>query len=83
MGEDTASSFFDIGVRWSDLDEKDARLCRYVKIHIHKLSLGVPYGTMAHPIEALEELVIKFYEGIKFYESRRWRIREESSSAIC
>ena len=66
VGEDTASSFFfDIRVRSSDLDEKDARSCRYVKKHIHKLPLGVPYGTMAYTIETLEELVLKFYEGIK------------------
>ena len=45
--------------------KKDTRSCRYVKKHIHKLPLGVPYGTMAYPIEALEELVLKFYEGIK------------------
>ena len=66
VGKDTASSFFfDIGVRWSDLDEKDARSCRYIKKHIHKLPMGIPHGTKAYPIEALEELVIKFYEGIK------------------
>ena len=31
VGDDTASSFFfDIAVRWSDLDEKDTRCCKYL-----------------------------------------------------
>ena len=31
VGDDTASSFvFDIGVRWSDLDKKDTRCCKYL-----------------------------------------------------
>ena len=66
VGDDTASSFFfDIGVRWSDLDEKDTRCCKYLIKKIHKLPLGVPRGTTAYPLKALEKLVVDFYKGIR------------------
>ena len=52
VGDDTASSFFfNIGVRWSDLDEKDTRCCKYLIKKIHKLPLGVPHGTKAYPLK--------------------------------
>ena len=42
VGKDTASSFFlYIGVRWCNLDEKDARCCNYLMKQIHKLPLHV------------------------------------------
>ena len=66
VGEDTASSFFfDIGVRWSDLDEKDTRCCKYLTKQIHKRPSGVPRGTKAYSLKALEKLVINFYKGVR------------------
>ena len=66
VGEDTASSFFfDIGVKWSDLNQKDRRSCEFVKRNIHKLPLGVPLDTEALPLSSLEEIVLHFYESVK------------------
>ena len=64
MGEDTASSFFfDIGVRWNNLNQKDERSCKFVMKNIRKLPLGIPRGTKAFPLRSLEE--IHFYESVK------------------
>ena len=66
VGEDTASSFFfDIGVRWSDLSQKDERHCKFLIENIHKLPLGVPRGTKAFPLKSLEGIVVDFYESVK------------------
>ena len=62
------SYFFDLGIRWSDLSEKDKRSSLYLIRHIHKLPFGVPDGVRAYNLSALNGIIIKFY-----YEARRSR----------
>ena len=67
VGDDTARSyFFDMGIHWSSLSEKDRRSCAYVIRHVHKLPFGVPDGVKAHNLLKLEQIVSEFY-----YEARR------------
>lgn len=62
VGDTTSQSFFfDIGVSWDDLAQKDKKTCRYVQKRIHKLPFGVPRGTEAFPISDLEAIVASFY----------------------
>ena len=55
------SHFFDLGIRWSDLTEKDKRTCDCVMRFIHKLPFGVPGGVGAYELSVLEEIVATFY----------------------
>ena len=69
VGDDTARSyFFDLGIQWCKLTEKDRRSCAYLIRHIHKLPFEVPDGVRAFKLSALNEIVIKFY-----YQARRSR----------
>ena len=66
VGEDTASSFFfNIGVKWSELSPKNQRSCNFLTKKIHKLPIGLPRGTKAYPLRALEEIVATFYQQVK------------------
>ena len=66
VGDVAAQSyFFNIGIRWSDLSEKDRRSSAYVIKHIHKLPFGVPEGVKAYDLAMLEEIVINFYHEAK------------------
>ena len=66
VGDITAQSFFfDLGIRWGDLTSKDRTSCNYVRSHIHKLPFGVPWGTKAFRISALEAIIELFYYEIK------------------
>ena len=69
VGQDVANSFFfDIGIQWGGLHEKDKRSCRYVMNNIHKLPWGVPRGTKAFPLAALDVIVSDFYYRVKINE---------------
>ena len=66
VGDVTARSyFFDLGIQWSDLTEKDKRSCAYVIKHIHKFTFGVPEGVRAYELSALGEIVATFYCRVK------------------
>ena len=66
VGDVTARSyFFDLGIQWSDLTEKDKRSCAYVIKHIHKLRFGVPEGVRAYELLALGEIIATFYCRVK------------------
>ena len=70
LGDITAQSFFfDLGIRWGDLTSKDRTSCNYVRSHILKLPFGVPWGTKAFKISALEAIIERFYHGIKIDKS--------------
>ena len=55
------SSFFDIGVSWSDATDKDRKTCVWVQKNVHKLPLGVQTSTKAHPTHQLENIVQRIY----------------------
>lgn len=63
MGEETASSFFfDIGVRWKSLSEKEKSSCRWVCRNIHRLLFGIPqHCRKFFPINGLENIVQHLY----------------------
>ena len=66
IGEAMARSiFFDTGLRWSDLSQKDKRTCMYVTKHIHKLPFGIPRDVKPVRISALGEIVMDFYQAVK------------------
>ena len=66
VGDTAARSlFFDIGLQWGDLSQKDRRTCKYVVTFVHKLPFGVPQGVEAIEVFALESIVNNFYQGIK------------------
>ena len=56
------SYFFDINVRWSDLDNETKRQCSYVIRNIHRLPFGVPQGVRSVRLSQLNEIVTDFYE---------------------
>ena len=82
VGDDTASSFFfNIGVRWSDLDEKDTRCCKYLIRKSRNFRweyLVAQRLTLWWHWKSWSLIFTKAYKGM---ESRRWHIREESLSA--
>jgi hypothetical protein len=55
------SHFFDIGMRWGDLDAGARRQCSYVIRNVHRLPFGVPEGSGAVKLGRLEEIVLGFY----------------------
>jgi hypothetical protein len=55
------SHFFDIGMRWGDLDVGARRQCSYVICNVHRLPFGVPEGSVAVNLEWLEGIVLEFY----------------------
>ena len=65
VGDASARSFFfDLGIRWSDLSQKDRRTCAFVMRNIHKLPFDVPAGVSALPLASLEDIVVQLYQGI-------------------
>ena len=65
VGDASARSyFFNIGVRWADLSQKDRRTCAFVTRNIHRLPFGVPAGVAALPLDNLEDIVVELYRGI-------------------
>ena len=75
IGNSEASSFFfDIGLRWNKLSDKDKNTCNHVKKKIHKLNpFRVPRGTKALQITNLSAVVEDFYR----------KIRDNFNSSIC
>ena len=70
VGDVAAQSyFFDFGIRWCDLTEKDRKSCAFVMKHIHKLPFGVPRGITARNVSALGSTVTSVYCEIKRDES--------------
>ena len=70
VGEAAARSvFFDTGLRWTGLNQKDRKTCQYVIRNIHKLPFGVPRGVKASEICELENIVSSFYREVKRSES--------------
>ena len=66
MGEAYAKSiFFDTGLRWSNLSEKDIRSAVYVRNRRHKLPFGLPRGVQTRPLRDLGEIVCNFYNLVK------------------
>ena len=66
VGDSEASSFFfDIGLHWNELNEKDKRTCNFVQKNIHRLPFGVPRGTKAFQISDLQAIVENFYREIQ------------------
>ena len=66
VGDSEASSFFfDIGLHWNELNEKDKRTCNFVQKNIHKFPFGVPRGTKAFQILDLQAIVENFYREIQ------------------
>ena len=66
VGDSEASSFFfDIGLHWNELNEKDKRTCNSVQKNIHRLPFGVPRGTKAFQISDLQAIVENFYREIQ------------------
>ena len=55
------SHFFDIGMKWRDLDAGARRQCGYVIRNVHRLPFGVPEGWGAVDLERLEGIVLDFY----------------------
>ena len=55
------SYFFDIGMKWGDLDAGARRQCSYVIRNVHRLPFGVPEGEGAVNLERLEGIVLEFY----------------------
>ena len=56
------SYFFDIGIKWDELDEKAKKQCLYVIRNVHCLPFGVPKGLEAVSLECLNEIILKFYD---------------------
>jgi hypothetical protein len=45
VGDSEASSFFfDIGLNWNELNDKDKRMCNFVQKNIHRLAGESPYS---------------------------------------
>ncbi len=69
LGDVYASSyFFDTGLNWFELLEKDKRQCRYVMKNVHRLPFTVPKGVEARELSELPEIVTEFYmrnKGVK------------------
>ena len=55
------SHFFDIGMKWRDLDAGARRQCSYVIRNVHCLPFGVAEGSGAVDLERLEGIVMEFY----------------------
>ena len=81
------SFFFDLGLRWSDLTQKDRRTCKYVESFVHKLPFGVRRGSEALGISTLERIVADFYREnkqnadsrIAYKGAQKWRLRRLDS----
>ena len=66
LGEAYAKSvFFDTGLRWSSLSEKDMESAVYVRNRIHKLPFGVPRGVQARPLHDLGEIICSSYDLVR------------------
>ncbi len=62
FGDVYASSyFFDIGLNWFELLEKEKRHCWYVMKNVHRLPFSVPKGVTARMLLELPEIVSEFY----------------------
>jgi hypothetical protein len=51
---EASSFFFDIGLLWNELNQKDRRTCNFIQKKIHKLPFGVLQGTKAFQISDLQ-----------------------------
>lgn len=66
IGDTEATSFFfNTNLRWSELNEKERKACRFVQNHIHKLPFGVPRGTRSFQISDLPTIVDNFYRDVQ------------------
>ena len=65
LGVIKVGDFFDIGLHWNELNDKDKRMCNFVQKNIHRLPFGVPQGTKAFQISDLQAIVENFYREIQ------------------
>ena len=84
VGDSEASSlFFDIGLHWNELNDKDKRTCNFVQKNIHRLPFGVPRGTKAFQISDLQAIVENFYREIQKDQTVQLPSKADITKGIC
>jgi hypothetical protein len=64
------SQFFDINMKWSELNEKVRRQCAYVIRNVHhRLPFRVPDGTVAEKLCCLDSIILEFYQRYGTFEA--------------
>ena len=63
------SCFFDIGIKWRDLNVRARKQCGYVIRNVHRLPFGVPEGLEAVALDRLGGIVQEFYHRFRTDEA--------------